>query len=231
LITPRSVRLALALAFGATLAAPAAASAQLPAGTPAPTGGTPAAADGQIALVARPDALLRRVTRFRGAVGAADAGRTVAIERLDPLVGSWTTLTTAVVGRRGEFLARWRADRLGSFRVRALLRRAGEASAASASPEVAVTVYRPATATWYGPGFYGRRTACGVKLTRSLLGVAHKKHPCGTPIAISYRGRTITVPVVDRGPFARGVSWDLTAAAADLLGLEVTARIGALRVG
>ena len=56
-------------------------------------------------------------------------------------------------------------------------------------------------ATWYGPGFYGRRTACGVKMSRTLLGVAHKTLPCGTQVAVLYKGRRITVPVVDRGPF------------------------------
>ena len=76
-----------------------------------------------------------------------------------------------------------------------------------------MTVYRPAVASWYGPGFYGRRTACRLKLTRSLLGVAHKKLPCGTEVALLYRGESITVPVVDRGPFIRGRSWDLTATA------------------
>jgi rare lipoprotein A (peptidoglycan hydrolase) len=39
------------------------------------------------------------------------------------------------------------------------------------------------------------------------------------------------VPVVDRGPFARGVSYDLTFATAQALGFQVTDRVGALPVG
>jgi rare lipoprotein A (peptidoglycan hydrolase) len=69
--------------------------------------------------------------------------------------------------------------------------------------------------SWYGPGFYGNRTACGKTLTTSLLGVAHKTLPCGT--MVSFRnpssGRVVTVPVVDRGPYVAGRQWDLTAGA------------------
>jgi peptidoglycan hydrolase-like protein with peptidoglycan-binding domain len=84
-------------------------------------------------------------------------------------------------------------------------------------------------ATWYGPGFYGRRTACGERMTHRLLGVAHRTLPCGTKVALLYKGRTITVPVVDRGPFANGAGYDLTSATAAALGMTHTSRIGAVR--
>src|SRR6476469_466643 len=74
--------------------------------------------------------------------------------------------------------------------------------------------YQRVKATWYGPGLYGNHLACGGKLSHSTLGVAHKSLPCGTKVALRYRGRTIVVPVVDRGPYARGVSYDLTQATA-----------------
>jgi hypothetical protein len=66
--------------------------------------------------------------------------------------------------------------------------------------------------SFYGPGFYGHRTACGYALTTSLLGVANRTLPCGTRITFRNpaNGRTITVPVVDRGPYASGRQWDLT---------------------
>jgi rare lipoprotein A (peptidoglycan hydrolase) len=74
---------------------------------------------------------------------------------------------------------------------------------------------RDASVSWYGPGFYGNRTACGKTLTTTLLGVANKTLPCGT--MVSFRnpsnGTTITVPVVDRGPYVAGRQWDLTAGA------------------
>jgi peptidoglycan hydrolase-like protein with peptidoglycan-binding domain len=83
-------------------------------------------------------------------------------------------------------------------------------------------------ATWYGPGFYGRRTACGKRLAPGTLGVAHRSLPCGTPVTFYKGGRFVTVPVIDRGPFRRGVSYDLTAATAHRLHLAATARLRSL---
>jgi rare lipoprotein A (peptidoglycan hydrolase) len=80
-------------------------------------------------------------------------------------------------------------------------------------------------ATWYGPGFYGKRTACGARLGPRTLGVAHKKLPCGTRVTFYHDGRFLTVPVIDRGPFRRGVAWDLTAAAAKQLGFRTSGRL------
>jgi rare lipoprotein A (RlpA)-like double-psi beta-barrel protein len=74
--------------------------------------------------------------------------------------------------------------------------------------------------SWYGPGFYGKRTACGQAMTQSLLGVAHRTLPCGTRVTFRNpaNGRTITVPVVDRGPYVSGRQWDLTAGTCAALG-------------
>jgi len=66
--------------------------------------------------------------------------------------------------------------------------------------------------SWYGPGFYGHRTACGPILTKTLLGVAHKTLPCGTLVTFTWKSKTITVPVVDRGPYIPGRIFDLTGA-------------------
>lgn len=64
--------------------------------------------------------------------------------------------------------------------------------------------------SWYGPGLIGNGTACGQTLTRSLVGVAHRSLPCGTLVTFRYGGTTLTVPVVDRGPYVRGRIFDLT---------------------
>ena len=66
--------------------------------------------------------------------------------------------------------------------------------------------------SWYGPGFYGHRTACGYAFTRGLIGVAHKTLPCGTRVTFRNpdNGRTVTAPVVDRGPYVAGRQWDMT---------------------
>src|SRR3954469_4671641 len=91
--------------------------------------------------------------------------------------------------------------------------------------------YKPATATWYGPGLYGNKLACGGKLTHHTLGVAHKRLPCGTQVAIKYQGHTIVVPVIDRGPYSRGVSYDLTEPTARKLGMRETSRVSAAALG
>jgi hypothetical protein len=65
---------------------------------------------------------------------------------------------------------------------------------------------------------YGLGLACGGVLGRDELGVAHKTAPCGTLITFTYAGRSITVPVIDRGPYIAGREWDLTGATAAALG-------------
>jgi hypothetical protein len=67
--------------------------------------------------------------------------------------------------------------------------------------------------SWYGPGFIGNGTACGQTMTRELIGVAHRTLPCGTRITFRHGGVTLTVPVVDRGPYVPGRIFDLTVGA------------------
>ena len=78
---------------------------------------------------------------------------------------------------------------------------------------------RRAGATWYGPGFYGNQTACGKVLRTTTIGVANRTLPCGTRVTLSYHGRYLVAPVIDRGPYRKGYDWDLTSAAAQKLGL------------
>jgi rare lipoprotein A len=211
------------------LALPATAAAQSTGGTaapePAPAPPAPAA---DSPLVVAPKALLGRTTRVTGTVARRHRNRIVRIQRFDEAAGEWRSEARTTVERDGTFTARWRPSALGPLRVRALIQRRRSARVTASLPEVAVTVYRPGMATWYGPGLYGNQTACGQELTPDLVGVAHKTLPCGTPVEISYNGASIVVPVIDRGPFARGITWDLTEAAAQALGFTETARVGAL---
>jgi len=80
-------------------------------------------------------------------------------------------------------------------------------------------------ATWYGPGFWGNRTACGQRLERRTIGVAHRTLPCGSRVVLRYRGRYLRTRVIDRGPFANDAQWDLTRRAARLIGLASTDEI------
>ena len=74
-------------------------------------------------------------------------------------------------------------------------------------------------ATWYGPGLWGNRTACGQKLKKKTIGVAHRKLPCGTRVAFAHQGRWVHARVIDRGPFRKGYRWDLTKRLAKRLGV------------
>ena len=222
------IHMLLMLVACAALAAPAAARAA----DPAPDTGGTAMPEEAPALTATQHVLVGQVATFRGSL-PADAGRVVTIERHDALTDEWVPVATAAIASDGSYEATWETDVTGRLRTRANVQRPAESGAALAlaTPhEASLTVYRPATASWYGPGFYGRRTACGQRMSRKLLGVAHRKLPCGTDVAIAYEGATITVPVVDRGPFKRGRRWDLTIATARALGFTFTDRIGAVRV-
>lgn len=73
--------------------------------------------------------------------------------------------------------------------------------------------------SFYGPGFYGKRTACGQAFTTTLQGVAHRTLPCGTRVTFRNpaNGRTITLAVIDRGPYVDGRQWDLSGGACRVL--------------
>jgi len=73
-------------------------------------------------------------------------------------------------------------------------------------------------ASWYGPGFYGNRTACGQTYTPEILGVAHLSLPCGTLLTLTYGSQSMVVAVIDRGPYVAGRTLDLSNATKLALG-------------
>lgn len=222
-MSPSALRITtLAAAFALAAASPSLAQEPV---APA-TGGVEASID-KPGLTLSPGALLNRTLTIRGRSEAGDAGRTVRIERL-MLDGSWQPVASAVADEQGAFRTSWRTDQLGRVTLRAIVERDGAATAASTPLTAQLTVFQPAVASWYGPGFFGRKTACGTKLTRKTVGVAHRTLPCGTQVELYHRGRVATVPVIDRGPFVKGRDWDLTQAAAQQLGVKATVRIGVL---
>ncbi len=93
-------------------------------------------------------------------------------------------------------------------------------SEAQPGSEIAFAPMRWAGATWYGPGLYGRHTACGQLLGPNTIGVAHRNLPCGTAVKFVYHGHALVTRVIDRGPYSRGNAWDLTQAAARALQFE-----------
>jgi rare lipoprotein A len=74
-------------------------------------------------------------------------------------------------------------------------------------------------ASWYGPGFDGRRTASGGIFHQGAMTAAHKTLPFGTRLRVTYRKRSVVVTINDRGPYVRGRSLDLSKGAASHIGL------------
>jgi hypothetical protein len=149
-----------------------------------------ASGDG-ITISTRASALLRYGLEVSGSAPSHDAGDTVEIERAGPRTNwAWEPTTQATVAQDGTFTAVWQTNHIGRFAIKAVVLPPGGAVAASSPgwPTVTVTIYRPSVATLYGPGFWGKRTACGVVLRRSTVGLANRTLPCGTPVAVYYRG-------------------------------------------
>lgn len=95
----------------------------------------------------------------------------------------------------------------------------GGGAPAPASPASGGSSYSTVQkATWYGPGLWGNRTACGMRLAPTVIGVAHKRLPCGTAVTFTYGTRVVSATVIDRGPYRRGYAWDLTKRLAKRLG-------------
>ncbi len=77
-------------------------------------------------------------------------------------------------------------------------------------------------ASWYGPGFHGKKTASGSKFNENAMTAAHKTLPFGTKVKVTDQrtGKSIKVTINDRGPFHGGRIIDLSKAAAAKLGTK-----------
>lgn len=149
-----------------------------------------------------------------GGLRPAIAQRAVELQRFGR--HGWETISQTLTRRGGRFVLRYVPRRLLSEPVRVLV--PGDAADRSAQRGVGrLTSYRLADASWYGGG---GSLACGGELSRSTLGVANKTLPCGTLVTLRYGGRSVRVPVVDRGPYVEGREYDLTEATKRALGFE-----------
>ena len=76
-------------------------------------------------------------------------------------------------------------------------------------------------ASWYGPGFHGRKTANGERFNQYELTAAHPTYEFGTQLCVRSKstGQAVVVRVNDRGPFVKNRVIDLSKAAAEEIGM------------
>jgi rare lipoprotein A len=151
------------------------------------------------------------------------AGRTVKLQAMGR--HGWRRVAQARTAARGRFRLRYLPHDTGSERIRVDF--TGDALGLPAHRRLGrLNVYRLAEASWYGGG---GGLACGGSLTSSTLGVANKTLPCGTLVTLRYNGRSIRVPVVDRGPYVAGREFDLTEATKQAIGFGDTGEVWSTR--
>ena len=77
-------------------------------------------------------------------------------------------------------------------------------------------------ASWYGPGFHGKKTASGERFNENAMTAAHRSLPFGTVVTVTDQrsGKSVKVTINDRGPFHKGRIIDLSKAAATKLGFR-----------
>jgi len=88
-------------------------------------------------------------------------------------------------------------------------------------PDYPVGFIERGMASWYGPGFHGKKTANGERYDMYALTAAHRTLPLGSVVVVHSltSGRHVTVRINDRGPFAKGRILDLSLAGAQALGM------------
>ena len=73
-------------------------------------------------------------------------------------------------------------------------------------------VHQTGQASWYGPGFAGKKTASGVIFRPWKKTAAHPSLPMGTVLRVTRvdNGKSVRVVINDRGPYAKGRIIDLS---------------------
>jgi peptidoglycan lytic transglycosylase len=208
-----------ALGITAVAAVPSTAIAQAPAAGAQPSVALPTET---ISVSVKRHALAGQRLKLGGKVGSGAKGRSVLIQK--KAGKGWKTVARTRTRAGGGYSAYWRLEGTGRQRVRAFVR-GGDLPVAQRIVKGGVTSYRLAGASWYGPGFYGGHLACGGTLNAGTLGVANKTLPCGSKVTLRYKGRSVTVPVIDRGPYVGGRDFDLTAATKQKLGFGSTGTV------
>ena len=79
-----------------------------------------------------------------------------------------------------------------------------------------VPLSQQGVASWYGPGFHGKKTTSGTVYDQHGMTAAHQTLPLGSSVRVTNltNGKSVTLLINDRGPFAKGRIIDLSYAAA-----------------
>jgi hypothetical protein len=155
------------------------------------------------ARLLHPNVLVGRDYAFIGMTTPREAGRRISVEALRS--GRWVEVAHTTTDHDGYFLRRVWPHQLGRVALR--VRAAGVPASRTTLVGRIATVYHQVVASWYGPG---GTTACGEALGAGTLGVANRTLPCGTMVTLRLGTRTLRVPVIDRGPYVAGRTYDLT---------------------
>ena len=173
-------------------------------------------ADSRIAIAAkRLNVRAGRTAAVRGTLLPRQSHRIVRLERLER--GRWRQVDGDLTDRAGRFALRYRTRGTDTSPVR--VRFGGDPTARPSRRVVGrLNAFRPALASWYGPGLYGNALGCGGTLSPGTVGVAHKSLPCGTTVVLRKGSRVVRARVIDRGPYVGAREFDLTAATKYRLG-------------
>ncbi len=77
------------------------------------------------------------------------------------------------------------------------------------------------TASWYGPGYDGKRTSCGERFDQDALTAAHGSWACGTKVRVTLlsTGRSVVARINDLFPNHKGRLIDVSKGVAKAIGL------------
>ncbi len=104
---------------------------------------------------------------------------------------------------------------------------AGSPGKKSAKTTRMVDDHQVGKASWYGPGFHGKKTASGQVFNHHALTAAHPHLPLGSRVKVTNlkNGKEVEVTINDRGPHKAGRIIDLSRAAAKKIAMGGQAQV------
>lgn len=170
---------------------------------------------------------MRQASTSLGSLGLVPAGTWSLILPLAALaVGTAITTAPADAAKKGGKSAGLTQSQKDALRRRQQwLRSANRLRALHQAGAPRATKVIHTRATWYGPGFHGRRTASGERFNQNAMTLASRHLPMGTRVRVVNvkTGKASHARVNDRGPFGlRGVTADLSKGLAHKIGLRGT---------